>query len=582
MKEKAWLFEVTALSFICFIAITTYSNTLHHDFLHWDDYSYVVENPRVHQLTRDNIVWMFTSYGVQNWHPLTWLSLAIDYKLWKGNPIGFHATNIALHLINIILIFFLTKEILRQHIHRGGHNHKIYISTSALAAPFLFAIHPQHTETIAWISDRKTLLSAIFFILTILSYTRNHSKAQNNKITPIISIFYMLAMMAKPISITLPLVLIACDIYPLNKIRINSWLIDLRQCVYEKSVLWLMAVGFACITILTQSLDGAIHSDQYPLVSRIINASYSFLYYAQQWLVPNGLSPYHPYPEAALSPSISSYAAIVFIIGLIAACFILFLRDTKWPLALLFYYASTLLPVIGLIQVGDQGAADRYSYISTIGFFVLSSFIILQVTKLPVLRLPSLALLFAIGLKYTTITISYNMIWSSDIPLWAYTLEKHPGTHIAHLNLGNAYYTRGNTALAINQYNASVSIKPDPAAYIGLCLAYLENNNTNLAIKALLSGLQEFPKATLLITKLADIYTNQKNYRQAELLYARAVAIDHDTADLYVRLAASQLAYGNTYSAIDTLKTALNINPDHLPAKKLLISINNTYSQDRK
>jgi len=341
-----------------------------HDFINFDDNVYVTENQRVRSGFRvDGILWAFTSFEAEFWHPLTWLSYFLDYQIFGLNSVGFLATNLLIHIVNTILLFFVFKEMTGRLWH------------STLVA-ILFAIHPLHVESVAWISARKDLLSGMFWFLTMWSYAR-YTFSVKIRTYIFTLLFFTLGLMSKPMLVTLPFVMLLMDYWPLGRVKYFDQRRDpdknhIRRAYGKHSVLFLIrekipffmiAVLFSIIAFLAQKTAGGVGSfNDFPVGIRISNGLISYILYLFKTAWPHNLAIFYPYPETLNI----TRASISFI-------FILFISilSYKWGRRYPFFpvgwlwYMGTLVPVIGIIKIGAQSMADRYTYIPLTGIFII-------------------------------------------------------------------------------------------------------------------------------------------------------------------------------------------------------------------
>ena len=349
--------------------IIAYGQVKNFDFVGYDDQEYVTENIQVQKgLTVEGIIWAFTAFHSANWHPLTWLSHMLDCELYGLNPMGHHWTNLIIHMANTILLFLVLKLM------TGA------IWRSAFVAA-LFALHPLHVESVAWVSERKDVLSTFFGLLMIVAYYR-HFKMSNLKNYLLVIIFFCLGLMAKPMIITFPFVLLLLDFWPLKRFQFENHC--LSQCdgktrcyfkgssrlILEKIPLFIPVVISCVLTFLAQQSQGAVKAlGALPLTNRVANAFVSYVSYTVKAVWPSNLAVFYPHP----GNTIPAWQIIAAVLIIAVANFLSIHSLKKYPYIAvgLFWYLGTLIPVIGLVQVGEQAIADRYTYIPLIGVFII-------------------------------------------------------------------------------------------------------------------------------------------------------------------------------------------------------------------
>ncbi len=399
------------------LAFAVFIPALGAGFVNWDDPAYVYQNPHIRSL---DLHWAFTAVVASNYHPLTLLSHTLDYALFGLDPWGHHLTSIMLHALNSALVYLLSLALLERIMPRsgapdsagkgsgqrpGGLSRNANTGPSegavfaALAAAFIFAAHPLHVESVAWVAERKDVLSAFLFLLSMLAYLGYTARRDKALPYALSLIFFVLALLSKPMAVTLPVVLLVLDYYPLKRDG-RGW----GRLIIEKIPFFALSILSAVLTLWAQSSGGAVtkmHS--YSLGARLIVAVRGYVFYLYKLIYPASLAPYYPLPLSAGAEDPLFLGSLLILIIISALCLYLALRGRRAPAALWAYYIVTLAPVIGIVQVGSQAAADRYAYITTIGFFMLAGFVMARLFTMPAPRVPALFLTFLavalLGLK---------------------------------------------------------------------------------------------------------------------------------------------------------------------------------------
>jgi len=347
-----------ALALVTFVAFVQVG---HNDFINYDDAEYVTENEKVQKgLNIESFVWAFTTGHASNWHPLTWLSHMLDCQLYGLSPAGHHLTNLFLHLLNTLLLFGVLKTMTRA------------VWPSAFAA-VLFAVHPLHVESVAWIAERKDVLSAFFWMLTMAAYLRYTKHPCIVRYLPVVFAF-ALGLMTKPMLVTLPFVLLLLDYWPLKRLQFGRINIPESQShkrlILEKIPLFTLAAISSVITCIVQQSGGAMGGNEVLTVGvRLANALVSYVGYIHKMIYPKGLAVLYPHPLDGVGlwqPVVSFIILAVISAGVIFAS-----RKRRYLATGWFWYLGTLIPVIGLVQVGSQAMADRYTYLPSIGIFII-------------------------------------------------------------------------------------------------------------------------------------------------------------------------------------------------------------------
>ncbi len=429
-------------------------------FINFDDPDYVTANPRVQTgLTAANLHWAFTSYHSSNWHPLTWISHMLDWQMFGANARGHHIVNLAIHVINVLLLFATLKIF------------TVALWRSALVAA-LFALHPLHVESVAWVSERKDVLAACFGLLTLLAYAHyaNGSKVSGLKSKVWYGAalgFFACGLMCKPMLVTWPFVLLLLDFWPLNRISLKSKVFSLeswrtnRKLIIEKLPFFGLTLAAIFVTMLVQGDSGAtVPLSALPLEMRLAQMPVAYLRYLGKTFWPENLAVFYPYINFTWgSPVVLGAAAAM--VGLTVLVF-----RQRGPRPYVFsgwcLFLGTLVPVIGLVQVGRQAIADRYTYIPHIGLFVALVWLADELATR--LQLPkavrasvSLVLLAALALV-THRQVGY---WQSTETLARHTIEATTGNFIAHAQLAAALEASGKTAEAMAECENSLRFRPD-------------------------------------------------------------------------------------------------------------------------
>ncbi len=482
---------VTIASICLFLATITwlvFGRTLRYDFVNYDDPVYVYDNPQVTGgLTAHGVIWAFTSGHANNWHPLTWLTHMLDYQVYGRNAGGHHFTNVLLHTIAVLLLFLLFTQM------TGA------LWRSAFVAA-LFAIHPLHVESVAWIAERKDVLSGVFFMLTLGAYVR-FVRRRTPGCYATMWILFACGLMSKPMLVTVPFVLLLLDYWPLGRLTNSSPRAKgkqvhqrtsfslINQLILEKVPLLALSSASCAATFLAQG--HAISSiARLPFWWRLNNAFLSYLVYVRQMMWPSGLAPFYSYPQTL--PYREVAISILLLIAITTAAIILRQKHpyvvTGW-----FWYLGMLFPVIGIVQVGSQAHADRYTYLPQIGLYVALTWTVANLAKAWRHRwiLGGAATAVVAWLSWTALTQA--AYWRDSESLWQHTLAVAPDNEVAHNQLGNLALERGLIDEAADHYQKAVTVWPnDPTFQANLGKALLRKGLADEAIlhfqKAIESG----------------------------------------------------------------------------------------------
>jgi Flp pilus assembly protein TadD len=445
--------------------LALYNPVNRHLFVNYDDDRYITENPHVHNgLTWRTITWAFTTTEQGNWHPLTWLSHALDYQLFHQNPAGHHFTSLLIHAANAVLLFLFLMYATRR------------LGPSLFVAA-LFALHPINVESVAWVAERKNVLCTFFFFATLIAYCW-YARQPDWRRYLVFAGLFLLGLMSKPMVITLPFVLLLLDYWPLGRIRgghADATAAPLSKLVVEKLPLIALSAASAVITMQAQRAGGAIRSTaQFSLAVRLENAVMAYAMYLWKMIWPSHLSPIYPHPGDSLAGwQVGTSALVLLAMTAVALKF----RARRYLLTGWLWFLGALVPVIGLVQVGDQAMADRYAYIPLVGIFIMIAWGIADLADskqigLVVRVIPAACVLLALSFA-TNRQLGY---WSSNYDLWTHAVAVTGRNFIAQDNLGGALLWLGKTDEAYLHFQAAAEINPlDPMSRSNLG-AYLQEH----------------------------------------------------------------------------------------------------------
>lgn len=486
-----------------------------------DDSKYVLDNPAVQAgLTANGIVWAFTSVHASNWHPLTWLSHMMDCWIYKLKPRGHHLTNLLFHLANVFLLFLVFSRMTGS------------VWRSAFVAA-LFGVHPLHVESVAWIAERKDVLSTFFWLLTILAYV-SYVKQPNIRRYLLVALLFALGLMSKPMLVTLPLTLLLLDYWPLGRLKTvdsKSW-----NLVWEKIPLFILA-GISCVvTFMAQKMGGAVAPMQgLPVGMRVANALVSYVEYILKMIWPIKLAAFYPHSGNGL-PEWQVVGAGVLLVC-ISALAVLAGRRNRYIAVGWLWYMITLVPVIGLMQVGGQAMADRYTYVPLIGLFIIIAWgapDLLNLLKPTYRYLGGIVLSIAscvIVLAFAACSWVQVGYWKNDIILYEHVLQVVPNNALANTALGNALAAKGDIRTAIFHYRKAIKISPGfTEARNDLGAALLSQGKIDAAISEFRELIRLAPKDPVSHNNLGTALAKQGNLDAAILEFQRAITLNPEYA----------------------------------------------------
>ena len=547
-------FEVLICLSLAAAILLVYLQVANYNFTNYDDELYVTENPNVKAgFTIDGIFWAFTTGHAANWHPVTWLSHMLDSEIYGLNPMGHHWSNLQIHIANTILLFLFFNSV-----------------TGALWRSFLvaalFAIHPLHVESVTWVSERKDVLCAFFWILSMwayVGYVRNALKVRY----VLLIILFVLGLMSKPMIVTLPFVLLLFDFWPL--LRIQSML-DKKEIsaskifaylIREKIPLFVLAAISCLITFFVQQQGGAIASvKSIPLNPRIANAFVSYIRYIVKMVWPSKLAIFYPQQEWLLGQVVFS---VVFIIGIST----LVIRVShKFPYLFTgwFWYLGTLVPVIGLVQAGSQSMADRYTYIPLVGLFIIIAWGMTDISlKCRARRI--ILIIFSSALVILFMICSWFQVryWKNGITLFKHAVNVTRDNSIAHYELAHALDRHGRFDEAIIHFTKSIQLNPKfGAAHNKLGVTLMQKGDLEGAVHHHFEALRIDPKNTKAHNNLGNVLAQQGDFKNAIDHYKSALQINPNYAGAYYNLGKIFANQDKIEDAIFNYRRAILFNPN--------------------
>ena len=547
--EGRWTIPSVCL-FLVILTWAVFGQTLKYDFVNYDDNSYVYENGEIKSgLTFHGIAWAFTHVHSGNWHPLTSIAHMLDWQLFGAKAGGHHFTNVALHTIAVILLFLVLRRMTGS------------LWRSAFVAA-IFAIHPLRAESVAWISERKDVLSGVFFMLTLGAYL-HYARRPPSLFRYLLVVFpFALGLMAKPMLVTVPLLLLLLDFWPLRRFERNpSW----QRLVIEKIPLLVLSALSSVATIAAQKQ--ALHSSEgWPLSWRVDNALVSFFTYIRQMVWPVRLSAFYPHPKGNLSFWLVALAAA----GLIAISIVAFMLRGKRPYILVGWgwFLVMLVPVIGVIQVGWQSHADRYTYLPHIGLYLLVTWAVADWSSFrPKRRVIASIVGVAAIVALAFLAWLQTSYWRDSESLWTHALAVTSGNDVAHSGLGVVLLRRGEVDAAIAHDREALALRPGNAdARANLANALLKKGLTEEAIAQYQEALEVLPNESILHGNLGNALLQAGQTTQAIEQYRLFLKSEPGHPEIHYSLAVALLREGETDEAIAQFREAVKLKPDYSEA----------------
>ncbi|MGZ5001572.1 MAG: tetratricopeptide repeat protein [Chthoniobacterales bacterium] len=535
---------LAALSWLVF------GQTLGHEFLNYDDADYVTKNPHVLPgLTSSGIVWAFSHVYSANWHPLTWISHMLDCQLFGLNPRGHHLTNVLLHSANAVLLFLVLWRMTDA------------LWRSAFVAA-VFAIHPLRAESVAWIAERKDVLSGLFFILTLAAYTRYARHPRSIGRYALVLCCFAAGLMAKPMLITLPFVLLLLDYWPLQ--RFTDQRQQTRTLLLEKIPLFALVAASCAATLFAQTTS--IRTlEEFPLKLRMANAAISTVGYVRDMLWPAKLAAFYPFPSDGIA-----IAKLILALSLVAAVSVaaFLLRDRPYFFTGWFWYLIMLAPVIGIIQVGDQSRADRYTYLPQIGLCIALTWGVADFGarwRSARIFLPALAAIVVIALVFSA--RAQVALWQNDELLWTQTLARTSRNAIAHKSLGYTFHEKGRLDEALAEYERALEINPRLAsARSNLGVTLLQLGRREESLSHLQKALESNPNVPDFHSNLGLALLDTSHVNEALAEFQKALQLNPDLAGAHYNLGNILVELGRAPEALPHYQRVLELDPNDFAA----------------
>jgi len=551
-REK--IFRISICLFLCVSVAAVYWQVGNHGFLNFDDPLYITENPHVNSgVSFENIRWAFTSFHASNWHPLTWLSHMADCRLFGLEAGRHHLMNVFIHILNAILLFLV--------LHRMT---KAMWQSAFVAA--LFALHPLHVESVAWAAERKDVLSTLFWMLTMGAYAFYVENPAPKRYLPLL-LFFALGLTAKPMLVTLPFVLLLLDYWPLARFRIGktaprSLTAGLAPLIREKIPLFVLSAAASIITFVAQKHGGAVETiESLSIPDRLANAAHAYVQYILKMFWPQDLAAFYPFPGSIPPWEVAGSFALL---ALMTVAFIYTARRLPVLTVGWLWYLGTLVPVIGLVQVGSQAMADRYTYIPLIGIFVMAAWGVPELTKMARLKAAGSGVAAVIVILSLAV-VSWKQVsyWRDNLTLFGHAIEITDRNHLAHNNLGLAFLERGELDTAAMHFRKAAAYNPTQAeAYNNLGMVFMKQGRTDEATSYFRQALSINPNSAEAYSNMGDALASQGKIEEAMRCFRESLRLKPDNASAFVNLGYAAASQGNWSDAIFYFEQTIRIRPN--------------------
>src|SRR6059036_1448516 len=535
-RRGFWLVPVL----IALVTCAAFLPTLQNQFVNLDDNDNFLDNPHYRGLAWTHLRWMWTTH-LGHYIPLTWMTLGLDYLLWGMNPVGYHLTSLLLHAANAVVFFFVVRRILTRALPSPSER-GYALAVSAGVAALGFAIHPLRVESVAWVTERRDVLSGLFYLAAILVYLRACEREERGRggYWAAVALFAG-ALLSKSMAVNLPVVLVILDVYPLRRLggATGWWSEPARRVYVEKIPFVLLAAAAAAIAVMAQlSVHAAASLAQLSVPGRVAVSAYGLSFYLWKMVVPLNLSPLYP-----LSPIVNPWAmpfvlSYTMVLTITAIALALRRRVPGLPAAW-SAYVVVLLPVLGIFQSGPQIAADRYTYLASLGWAILAGACLLfcwrisrtSTTGTPTtLPIAGVAICVVAGLG--VLTWNQVHIWHDSERLWTYTVAIHPNSSLAQFSLGIVLSAQGKPTEAIEHFQKGLQLRPDePSAHTNLGVALIQQGKLADAIEHFRQAVRIYPDDALAHTNWGSALIDLGKPSEAIEHYSKALRITPGLAE---------------------------------------------------
>jgi tetratricopeptide (TPR) repeat protein len=557
---------------------------LQNGFVDWDDDVNIVDNPNYRGLGLIQLRWMFTNLDMGHYQPLGWVTLGLDYVLWGMDPFGYHLTNLILHAVNAVIFYFVALRVLSWVFRESIGSREISLRFAAGFAALLFALHPLRVESVAWVTERRGLLAALFFLSSVLCYLRANAVVESNaarlRWTLAAVTAYGLSLLSKASGLGLPVVFLALDVYPLGRLsgELKEWWNEKnRKVLREKIPFLVLALVAVVLALMAERARGALRDlTQYGIADRAAQVFFGLTFYLWKTLVPSGLFPMY----AAVGEAVPAYwwvhpnEAVILAASItitLAVSAVLFLLRRRWPAGLAGWvgYVAILAPVLGFVRIGEQIAADRYSYLACLGWAIMAGGGAIYFWRLwterrigfgQVVLSATLGITILAGLG--TLSWRQTRLWHDSDALFRHILTVSPRSKMAHLNLGYDLASRGRFDEAIKHYRQALEIDPDYSiAFFDMADALSKQGKLDEAAQYYRHVIELSPRFLVTYQNLGTLLAKQGKLEEAAENYRRAIERNPNFAEAHNNLGLVLAGRGKLDEAIGHYRKALELNP---------------------
>ena len=584
MPRASLSFYISGAIALILISLLIYGGVGDHELLNWDDRSYTVANPWVTNPTPQNIAAMFTDVRMGNWHPLTWLSFVPEYALCGEQATCYKISNAVLHGINAFLVGVLCIVLLSlvetrlqptdaaQELLRSSRAGLSFSQWVAVFASLLFLAHPQHVEAVTWVAERKELLCGLFYLLALLFYCWRVDQSYWRNNWPVLFLF-ILALMSKSMAVSLPLALVLLDLFLLHQRRLllqRDLHFAFSKLITEKLPYYALMLGAMLLTLISQT-PGRLQP--VALDDKLLTVLAGLQHYLLKFFLPLGYSPFYP-QELVYEGLLSYLPALAMAAGI---GYGIYKSRESWHLPLILlalcFYLATLAPVLGIVKVGEQAFADRYSYLPTLGLYVMAgwcfAWMLNKVGRMAIALIPAGLLLVFVSLQ----SFAYKGVWRNDLVFWSNVVESYPDIAATPLdNLANSLSEAGEYQLALEYYERSIAANPQGLmAYLNQASVYEYLGNTEAALRTLENGVVANPDSAGLQSRTGKAFLLAGDLQRAAGYIENAQRLQPDLADVQLSRGMLDLMRGEVSNAVEFLASVPANMPQHYEAGLLLV-----------
>ncbi len=590
-RHGRWLFP--ALVVVATVAV--FAPTLGNGFVDWDDGQNLVHNAAYRGLGAAQLRWMWTTFHMGHYIPVTWMTFGLDYLLWGLNPAGYHLTNLLVHLGNSLLVYLIALRLLAAAVAPTSADTRWWRLGAAVAA-LLFAVHPLRVESVAWATERRDVLCGLFYLLAVLLYLRACDAAGAGPLIRqrwywlSVGVF-ALALLSKSMAVTLPVVLLVLDVYPLRRIRARrgigpagSWIVAGVRLLAEKIPFALLSLAASVMALVAlHHIKGAASVATVGILDRLVISTYALAFYLWKLLAPVRLSALYELPDR-IDPAAWPYVLAALVVAALSVAAFRLRRRWPAPAAVWVSYIVILLPVLGIVQNGFQIAADRYTYLASIGWALLAGGGLRLALRGPALpgskdgrRLVALGGgAAAVVIVLAVLTWQQTHVWRDSRSLWTHALGVEPSS-MAHSNVGVLLARQGRAAEAAEHFQRALAIKPrDAELYTNLGAALAQQGRPGQAAEQFRRALALTPGSPLAHTNLGNALAQQGQLDEALQHYRESLRVNPDDPDTHHSLGQALVRLGRPAEAVDHFRRALALRPDFRSARNSLERIEGT------